>query len=51
MDDFQTGRMGFRPARKKDEEEELPNSGIKEGVASAYLENRQPAMDFQRNQN
>ena len=37
-DDFQTSRMGFCPTGKKGKEEELPNSGIEEGVISAYLE-------------
>ena len=37
-DDFQTGRMGFRPARKKGKKEEVPNSGIEKGVTSAYPE-------------
>ena len=38
MDDFQTGRMGFRPAGKKGKKEELPNGGIEKDVTSAYLE-------------
>ena len=37
-DDFQTGRMGFRPAGKKGKKEEVPNSGIEKGVTSAYPE-------------
>ena len=37
-DDFQTGRMGFRPVGKKGKKEELPNGGIEEGVTSAYPE-------------
>ena len=34
--DFQTGRMGFRPVGKKDKKGELPNDGIEKGVASVY---------------
>ena len=37
-DDFQIGRMGFRPAEKKGKKEELQNGGIEKGVTSAYLE-------------
>ena len=37
-DDFQTGRMGFRPVGKKGREEELPNSGIEKGVTSTCPE-------------
>ena len=36
MDDFQTGRMGFRLAGKKGKKGELPNDGIEKGVVSAY---------------
>ena len=28
-DDFQTGRMGFRPSEKKGKEEELPKVGLR----------------------
>ena len=38
MDDFQTDRMGFRPAGKKSKKEELLNRGIEKGMISAYPE-------------
>ena len=37
-DDFQIGRMGFRPAEKKGKKEELQNGGIEKDVTSACLE-------------
>ena len=36
--DFQIGRMGFRPAGKKGKKGELPNGGIEKGMTSAYPE-------------
>ena len=35
-DDFQIGRIGFRPTGRKGKKRELPNGGIEKGVISAY---------------
>ena len=37
-DDFQTGKMGFRPAGKKGKKGELPNGEIEKGMTSAHPE-------------